>query len=890
MPRFDLSQLGRIAFTGNFFGLSLYQEWDQSMRFRADDGEFTIGGQALGGMAISLQLPNGDFLSLGIANNYVRQVGNLRLPDGTLAGIVVVGNFTRVIDSINMTEIYAQGVVKMDFTTGEYTPLPGLRGTINSLLTDGDSFYVGGDFKAANSTNALFWNGNSGWEDLPFHGFNGEVNSIAKLSDGSIAFGGSFSRVARDNYTVYPDEPSGNLSTMFGVSPRTSNITRLSGLFGFNPTGDDNSGRPAAISRVQLNPGATVLDLVSYKDSLFVAGSFRGRGISNIFMIQDDMPVALAGGGLNDAVTQLHLEQHMLYVGGNFNGTAHSTNTTTGLLSNVAVFSILDQHWEALGAGVDGPISNLNPLKVNITPGSPPETVIVVNGNFGQLLAFDNNPAVEMGDKVGGLGIWVPSAKNWLQNLPIDQQAYSGYLTSCNSEDNGLAQTDDPICVGTLSTFGLRASLACGLRAFGESNDTDLSTFNLKAMSGNGSGTATGIFHEHNGLNLTILAGQFTAVASDGSIVRNLAFINSTDTEVVSGLEIDFGHDSIIQSLATKKDVLYAGGILSGSLKKQGVNGLIAYDLKGNDFSLSQPPPLIGRTVQIKAMQFKPANGPLYVGGSFEGAGSIECPGVCVYDDLLQRWSRPGSGLGGSVTHLIWTDQETLVAAGNIVIEGEQYSLATFYVPNGRWAPFREDQSIPGEITAMSPADGLSARASTTSDWTSDSTSFWIAGVYPNSTAFLTKWDGTSWKLSGPIFGTPSRITSIQTIHAEGATRKNTVLEEDQILFLTGNMVMSDTGNASAIIYNKTSARALISTIDGGGNPGMLTQMMFSKSYVEYRPTSDAKGLVIAIAVAVIAVLISIIVIGEVGEICHRRWIHKKSYRLLSHQSKSSKK
>ncbi|KAL8656980.1 MAG: hypothetical protein Q9226_002380 [Calogaya cf. arnoldii] len=181
-----------------------------------------------------------------------------------------------------------------------------------------------------------------------------------------------------------------------------------------------------------------------------------------------------------------------------------------------------------------------------------------------------------------------------------------------------------------------------------------------------------------------------------------------------------------MESLAAKDEILYAGGILTGSVRGQGINGIIAYDLKRNGLSVDQPPPLTGETVQVKAMDFNPEGVQLYIAGNFEGTGSVECPGVCVYDHSLQRWSRPGTELSGSVAHLVWMDRESLFAAGNIVIGSVRYSMATFYVPNGVWAPFREDQAFPGEITAMSPADN----GGQSGDWSSDSMGFWIAGLY----------------------------------------------------------------------------------------------------------------------------------------------------------------
>ena len=859
IPHFDLQDLGRIAFTGNFQALDLYQYADETTTISNNNGSF----------AVIQQLPNGDFTTIGTADGQIDQIGEYVLADNRFEGTIIIGNFTSIAG------IETEGVAMLNLSSGEFTPLPGLTGKVNAMLmygNDSNSFYVGGDFQGANSSHALVWVGLTGWSNLPFEGFDGPVNSIVKLSDGCLLFGGEFDRVNNENYALQFNETF------------EDNNTGLSGLFGYYPSERNNSTLLAAISQTNLDDGAAVYSLLSYKDCVFVGGSFQSQGIANILMINDHGPFPLPGGGLNDAVTTLHVEEDLLYIGGNFTKMVSVSNATAGQLSNVAMYSILDQQWHALGAGVNGPVSKLNPLKVNITQDAAPETVIVVNGIFDQLLSFGNNSVVQLSDATGigqGLGIWVPSAKDWLQNLPIDQQAFYGYLSSCTS---ALDDSNELLCVGTLSSYGLRASIASRL-TFDQSDDIELNTFNLKEASGNGSGTTTGMFHQNKGLNITIVAGQFSAKASDNTIMQNIAFINNTESEVVSGLPFDFWDNSTIQSLATLDDILYAGGVLSGSVQGRRVDGIVAYNLRDNDFPSTQPSALEGIGIEVKAMEVRPGHHQLYVGGNFAGAGSIQCPSLCVFDNSSQSWSRPGKELGGSVTYLTWTDQDTLIAAGNITVSGLPYSLATFYAPDDRWTPFTEDQPIPGEITAMSPAN-TEEQGTSVGDWSSDSTQFWIAGSYPNNSAFLIKWDGNVWLNPQLDLNSPSKITGIQVMQvnqnadSDQTNGESQLLRSGQILILTGSMSKTGMANASAVLFNGTTTWPLVSTLDAHGNPGILTQM-FSQKIQSFSPTPNPKDTVIAIAVAVIAALILIIVVGEVGEICRQFWLRRKGHRWI---------
>lgn len=861
IPYFDLGTLGRIAFTGDFEALSLYQYAPLHQYAQRSSNFSAPSGNGL--QSVLQQLPNGDFITLASSNGHIAQVGIFVSKDGETGSTAIVGNFTE----IGGTE--AQGIALFDPASGKITPLPGLDGAIFALLADEATniIYVGGDFRGANSSNALAWVGESGWANLPFHGFNGPVNTITKLSDGSLAFGGRFDNIINQSYTADTSELL------------QAHSTALSGIFGYDPTtpSASSSGRSAAVTRTKLDPGAVVNGLISYNDSLFVAGAFEAPDVHNIFVIENETSVALAGAGLNAGVNTLYLTQDLLFAGGDFTDTA---NTTTSNLAHVAFYSILEQHWQALGAGVNGPVSQLNPLKVNITPGAAPENVVVVNGDFDQLQEFENNSMVS----VNGLGIWVPSAQNWLQNLAIDQLAFYGQLSSC-ATNNITMQESDLICVGTLFFYGLRASSAIGL-AF---DPMVISNLGLKTLSSNGSGATTGLSYQENRLNLTMIAGQFLAEASNRTVIQNLAFINNTvGTDVVSGITSDFGIDSTIQSLATQLDVLYAGGVLAGKVGSQNINGIFAYNLSEHDFSGSQPPALAGNAVDVKAMINKPNSRQLYVGGNFEKAGSIECPSVCVYDTASQHWSRPGNLLSGSVTYLIWADTETLIAAGDIAVGNVSYPLATFYAPDGEWTPFREDQPIPGQITAMSSTGsrGQDAASGNTS-WSSDSAGFWIAGTYPNGSAFLTKWGNDTWLFVGQAFGNPSKITGVEVMTLKQDTDSNMFLENGQILILTGSLILPNVGYASATLFNGTDLWPLFLTIAIDGNPGSLSSM-FSEQKMKFGSAPDINGTVVAIAVAAIAALISIIIIGEVSEICRRHWVQRKKNSLVPRPKKVS--
>ena len=200
-PSLDLSELGRVALTGDFDAISLYSYQQQT------ESTFSTNGS----QAIVTQRPNGDFATTVTSDGYIKSMCPFVMKDGTRAGVVGGGNFT------SMGGQATQGIAMYDPSTQKITPLQGLNGTVNVLWCDQETntVYVGGDFKGGNSTNAIAWVGTAGWSDLPFTGFNGPVKEIRGAPNGNMIFAGSFTGLGNKNSTtlVHKDQQIINLSS-----------------------------------------------------------------------------------------------------------------------------------------------------------------------------------------------------------------------------------------------------------------------------------------------------------------------------------------------------------------------------------------------------------------------------------------------------------------------------------------------------------------------------------------------------------------------------------------------------------------------------------------------------------------------------------------------------
>ena len=612
----------------------------------------------------------------------------------------------------------------------------------------------------------------------------------------------------------------------------------LNGLYEFDPNSNtlDTTFSNSTFDQAGMNlePGATVTTMAILNNITFVGGNFTdtNTGFQNIFSIGTGNSTSLPNGGLNAEVSSIATYNNLLYIGGNFTNTLNGS--VTGL-NNVAAFDPTTNVWQALGAGVSGAVSNIVSLEVNVTTDKP-ETCITVNGFFNQLNGWDSYPPVN----VSGFGIWVPSRQNWLQNLHLPSQAITGQLTAMTNVTKPNT-TEFALLAGVLSSKDMSSQDAVYLK----SNPTTIQSLNVgiqpqpigpvtrkRALSGQDvTGAVAGLFHASGSLNVTVLGGHFTATASNGSIINNLVILNGT---TITGLSTGLDSDSAFLALAASDTILYAGGSVTGNVNNAAVNGLVFYDLGLAAYSYPQPPAFGGDNVAVNAITVRPNKSPaqVYVGGSFDTAGSLGCPSVCIFEN--GAWNPPGSGLTGSVTSLTWQGTDRLLAAGNLTVSNNATSLATYDTTKSQWTALSgAAESIPGPVTALASAN-------------KDASSFWVAGQSKNNSAFLVKYDGNSNSYSSVTEGLESQ-TTIQGLSVLQLTKdhsQNNLVPNNMILLVTGQLNLTGFGNASAALYNGTTFTPFI-LATSGNSAGSLSQL-FSENSVPFKSAGECPASQIA--------------------------------------------
>lgn len=612
----------------------------------------------------------------------------------------------------------------------------------------------------------------------------------------------------------------------------TNSTGGLNGLYEFDPNSNttDNDFSDSIIDRagMELDPGAIITSITLLNNVTYIGGNFSNKdaGFENIFSIGNGNSTALPNGGLNAEVSSLVAFEDSIFVGGNF------TNTIEGSipgLNNVAVFNTTSQEWQALGAGVSGTVDTIVTLEVNITTNHP-ETCITINGFFDQIEATGSNKAVS----VAGFAIWVPSRQDWLQNLELQSQAITGklsYMTNVTGSATLLA--------GTLASQDMMAEDAVVLT----SGPLAINALNLdvqppkigpvrrkRAISGqNTTGITTGLFYNNAGLNMTILGGSFTASATDSSTVNNLAFLNNTAsaTGIVTGLASGIDSDSTFLALATSGSVLYAGGSVTGTVNDDTVNGLVVYDLGQAAYSSPQPPAFGGNDVSVNAITVRPNKDEIYVGGNFETAGSLGCPGVCVFRN--GAWTQPGSGLGGSVSAFTWQGNDQLLTGGNLTIDNNATSLATYDISKSAWTALDgAADSIPGPVTALGPANN-------------DASKYWVAGKAINGSTFLMKYDGSKFESIGDSLGTQTTILGLSVLQLGKSHSDTDLVPSNMVLLVTGQLNLPSFGNVSAALFNGTTFTPFI-LCTSGNRPGSLSQL-FSEKEIKFTTAGNSHAI-----------------------------------------------
>lgn len=588
----------------------------------------------------------------------------------------------------------------------------------------------------------------------------------------------------------------------------------LNGLFEFNPNqatiNTDFSASAIDYAGISLNTGATVSALAVYNNVTYVAGSFTSANFSNIFAVQNGNATSLVSGGLNAPVQALYQNGSILYIGGNFTNTRANDISS---LSNVASYSITNNTWQPLGAGVNGVVMDIVPISLNVTANVPQE-VLAISGYFNEVLAYGNYSSFT----VNNIAVWVPSAQNWLENLGGESIALSGRIITSTTIPNSTtlyAGAVDSQMLGANGLVGLTTSGGLNLQQYPIQIQAEPSTNQVTrkraTVEQQALGVVTGLFYDSNGLNLTVVGGQFSAKASNGSTIQNLALINGSNSNSVTGLTYNTGTDAAILALGTQGTTLFAGGSIPSAL--------VSFNLVTGALSSTQPAALTGNSATVNAIAVQPSNTRVFVGGSFTSAGSFACPAFCIYDASTQQWSSPGTGLSQSstVSAMTWASTTRLIIAGNLVINGNSTTLASYDSTSSAFTPFTNagtSSALPGPITAFTAA-------------TSAYTTFFAAGVSTtNNTAFLSAYNGSVWTPLSAALSADALISGLQVLpltHARTTSAPATsLLSDTQTLLVTGRLGLPGYGNASAALWNGTTFTPFIFTSLADGSEGTL--------------------------------------------------------------------
>ncbi|KKK20710.1 hypothetical protein P175DRAFT_0445334 [Aspergillus ochraceoroseus IBT 24754] len=611
----------------------------------------------------------------------------------------------------------------------------------------------------------------------------------------------------------------------------------LNGLYDYDPSSTRVSTNllESYINRAgyNLHSGASVRSIATHGSAMYVAGNFSNSDIRNILLLEQDANVTeMSQGGLNAEVTTLSVLNTTLYVGGSFTGTSTGTNDN---LKYVASYSTSSQSWSALGGGVNGPVKQIISLPLNVSSDLN-ETIVAVSGDFDELLSFGKYPAVD----VSGFAVWVPSQNNWLQNLNVSQVDFVGQLSAYALANNTA------ILAGSLSSGGTAAG---GAVAVLYEDGLSLDPL-LKRSSGE---TYTGIYDISSDRNLTILGGHFTATASNGSAIENIVILDGSNG-TISGIGAGVDSNSTFLTFAISDDVLYAGGMITGAVGNSGLNGLVLYDLENRTIAHNQPSKFNGGNVSVTAIAVRPDSTQIYFGGQFLTAGSLPCPGVCYYDTSAQQWNRPGVNLEGTVVALEWVSGNSLLAVGNLTVDGNQTVVAIYSPHKQSWEAFEgaSTQTIPGTVIAFTPASV-------------DASTFWLAGQSSNGSNYLMNYDGSSFQSTKNIFGDGTVIKGLEVLPLASDHEENKLLHNDQILLVTGYISVPNYGVASAALFNGTTLTPFVLSSTSDGKPGSMSQMFYQNSNPYTREKSHhSNGIVVLVAFCCALGCVFLIVIAGV--------------------------
>lgn len=624
----------------------------------------------------------------------------------------------------------------------------------------------------------------------------------------------------------------------------------INSIFEFNPanftTSLSNGDLPVGNTTINsigslLSDNAEIRALYVDGSNMLVGGNFSSQTLgSNMFKVANNGAAPVAGNGLNGPVNGFQtLSSGLAIAYGLFTSPVSSPVTGT---SNLALYNLNSNSWGTVGLGTDGEVTHANTFNLNGT------AAVGFSGVFDKVFA-NTSEAIP----VNGFGLWVTQDNTWFQKSTFSSlflQArlsaaatynkvsfYAGYIRMFQSASSG-------------SSF-LNADFSVSKTPFTFVDSPPASNASLQARNSilqtTGNQVNTGVFANSS---LTILGGHFKAQAK-GQTFSNLLILNDN---VVQGLPAgSINDDATIYDLYVSNNMLFAGGDFTGNISSNQVGGLFFYDLQAHDFMTIQPPGVSGGQAVVTNIEFRPNTNDLIVAGNFEQAGGLACSSMCIYDMSAQRWQSPSPGLTGLVSSMAFIGNDVLVLAGDLSLNNTQMFLAQYDFVSTEYQSFGvQSTSLPGPINSFvlngNKLDSVFASGLDSS----------------TGAAYIAHWNGQNWTRIDSVLQPGSIVAELALLELENPHTSNPVLPVDEVLLISGSLILKDFGNVSSVFFDGSAWQpAYITTMRSGGS-GHINSFFsqstrsFGRIFVEKHM---AKGLVVLIALA-IALGLSFVCVG----------------------------
>ncbi|CAH2352831.1 bud site selection protein Rax2p [[Candida] railenensis] len=686
---------------------------------------------------------------------------------------------------------------------------------------------------------------------------------------------GSATSDGQNKIVVKYDEPviSGTDNPWFVIDKVTADIVSLDTYYSSNTTNSTKSSRSSNVSTISIN-GLFEYSLANFSN--FDASLVKNA--TNTFVGNSSINYLSGKLASGSNITNIIRNGSTLVLSGDFsvNDTANSNLTSNMITLDISGYSNDLNETEisttlrkradgstsstAFGAEFDSTVNTIMEFNGGFIFIGDFTAYAIAGGAIPQLAPGSSNTSSMNNFALYNATSWysygndkIDSNFNSMVNVTVDDIQYLIFRSDDNSSavfdnTNGkwISESDDSYnlydisaslninskqqILGSSSSFNVMDLYSVDQATVNsDSNDSFVSfNFTISDSKASGSYILDSLFINSS---LSVLSGSFNT--SDG--IENVLLLNANDNSTTS-LEgtVDW-NDATVQALYGGSDISYLVLGVNGSISIDGESqsaGVVFYDLDNKNFSSDLKPAELNTStstsLDINILAIHDSDSKLLVGGNFATAGSLDCPGLCIYDIINKRWIQPTSNNsisdGSIVTDLKFYTSDSVLIAGNITFAGSSQTFVTYNFESQTFssAPSSVNSNISQGIEKFILVDDSSKVSGRMLAFGKD---------------FVSAYDGSSWNnIDDSItYSASTKFSDMKllTLESSNSANNETFFDEDQILMLAGSFELSEYGLVNAALYNGTAwiPYAFTTSNDNSGNLGVINSILVKDNF-----------------------------------------------------------